>query len=486
MRSKTVNIEKQDSSLHQQKPGGRSMYPPTTGLSFIDRQLIQRKENKTGMPDNLKSGVESLSGHDMSDVKVHYNSSKPAQLNALAYAQGSQIHIAPGQEKHLPHEAWHVAQQKQGRVRPTMQVGGTAVNNDKVLEKEADNMGSSAMQFRVADRPVSWLAQLKKASPHLSADVFQGKFITDEKTSDGSLDKTTFLHLLKARIYEMANQVLAQIHQTASDCPYLARWFDHYAQMDAAYVEQAIKRYAPQSQAATTVDEYIESIVNRVRGGLQAHVKTGTTAGVPAELIEEEHNPEDFQHIASRQDVVQRSCLTDKNTGNNREEIDTTDYESIYKTATPISPMYDNVRYFNDSGEGKIIKLCPGHEQACFKTMSGMPNFPVYYGGRGDYCIISFIGDYPTPAPTVNVGVITTHLEQAASICIRMAEKGISHGDLDNNMLFYAGQLYVIDFGASRVVGQQTALEANVDFVKRFLKKEQSEALDKMIQSQTV
>lgn len=77
---------------------------------------FQLKPNNTGLPDNLKSGVENLSGFSMDDVKVHYNSSQPAQLNALAYAQGTNIHIAPGQERHLPHEAWHVAQQKQGRV----------------------------------------------------------------------------------------------------------------------------------------------------------------------------------------------------------------------------------------------------------------------------------------------------------------------------------------------------------------------------------
>jgi hypothetical protein len=29
-------------------------------------------------------------------MKVHFNSAKPAQLNAHAYAQGSDIHVAPG------------------------------------------------------------------------------------------------------------------------------------------------------------------------------------------------------------------------------------------------------------------------------------------------------------------------------------------------------------------------------------------------------
>ena len=68
--------------------------------------------NQTGLPDNLKTGVENLSGFLLDDVKVHYNSAQPAQLNALAYAQGTDIHVAPGQEAHLPHEAWHVVQQK--------------------------------------------------------------------------------------------------------------------------------------------------------------------------------------------------------------------------------------------------------------------------------------------------------------------------------------------------------------------------------------
>ncbi|MFC4479516.1 DUF4157 domain-containing protein [Flavobacterium chungangensis] len=108
---------------------------------------IQTKRNVTGLPDNLKSGIENLSGHSMDDVKVHYNSDKPAQLNAHAYAQGTDIHVASGQEKHLPHEAWHVVQQKQGRVKPTIQLKGKAnINDDKGLEKEADVMGAKAIQ----------------------------------------------------------------------------------------------------------------------------------------------------------------------------------------------------------------------------------------------------------------------------------------------------------------------------------------------------
>ena len=103
-----------------------------------------RKENNTGLPDRLKTGIERLSGFSMNDVKVHYGSGKPAQLQAHAYAQGTDIHLAPGQERHLPHEAWHVVQQKQGRVKPTVQLKSVNINDDAGLEKEADTMGAKA------------------------------------------------------------------------------------------------------------------------------------------------------------------------------------------------------------------------------------------------------------------------------------------------------------------------------------------------------
>jgi hypothetical protein len=103
------------------------------------------RPNNTGMPDNLKAGIESLSGFSMDNVRVHYNSSKPATVQALAYTQGTDIHVAPGQEKCLPHEAWHVAQQMAGRVSPTTSINGMPVNDNAALEHEADVMGEKAV-----------------------------------------------------------------------------------------------------------------------------------------------------------------------------------------------------------------------------------------------------------------------------------------------------------------------------------------------------
>ena len=109
---------------------------------------LGQSENKTGMPDSLKAGLEKLSGLDLSDVRVHKNSTHPAQLNAHAYAKGKEIHLAPGQDHHLPHEGWHVVQQMQGRVAATTQMkqggGSVGINDSKHLEAEADRMGSMA------------------------------------------------------------------------------------------------------------------------------------------------------------------------------------------------------------------------------------------------------------------------------------------------------------------------------------------------------
>ncbi|HEY0026915.1 MAG TPA: DUF4157 domain-containing protein [Allosphingosinicella sp.] len=127
---------------------------PAAGPQPIQRASAAPAPNRTGLPDRLKAGVEALSGLSMDDVRVHRNSSEPAKLGALAYAKGSDIHLGAGQEQHLPHEAWHVVQQKQGRVKPTLRFRRVAVSEETVLERQADTMGSKAAHGTLAAMPV--------------------------------------------------------------------------------------------------------------------------------------------------------------------------------------------------------------------------------------------------------------------------------------------------------------------------------------------
>lgn len=155
--------------------GNAQMSQPSSANPSQVKPIIPR--NNTGLPGGLKSGIESLSGISMDNVNVHYNSSKPAQLNALAYAQGNSIHLGPGQEKHLPHEAWHVVQQRQGRVRPTLQAKRAAINDDPSLEKEADSMGELATNTaRQSPRPMNRLHQFQSVVQRRRVPQVGGQF----------------------------------------------------------------------------------------------------------------------------------------------------------------------------------------------------------------------------------------------------------------------------------------------------------------------
>ncbi|WP_106828539.1 eCIS core domain-containing protein [Parabacteroides pacaensis] len=114
---------------------------------------VQRQENNlTGMPDSVKQRMEKSFHTDFSSIRVHPESSSAPEVGALAYTQGTDIHFAPGQFKPdtssgqqlLGHELAHVVQQQEGRVQPTTEISGMAVNDDISLEHEADMLGNKA------------------------------------------------------------------------------------------------------------------------------------------------------------------------------------------------------------------------------------------------------------------------------------------------------------------------------------------------------
>jgi hypothetical protein len=116
-------------------------------------QRTREEETDSGIPGSVQTKMEKTLNTDLSGVTVHPNSSKATGVGALAYTQGTDIHVAPGHyspntssgKKLLGHELAHVAQQMAGRVRPTGTVGGLPLNDSPALEKEADALGSKAI-----------------------------------------------------------------------------------------------------------------------------------------------------------------------------------------------------------------------------------------------------------------------------------------------------------------------------------------------------
>jgi hypothetical protein len=94
--------------------GQRTMAPPPlqlkAGLGFHHRNPVMAK-------------MEEAFDSDFSDVNLHTESQEASQLGALAYAQGNDVHFAPGQynpasqsgQELLGHELAHVVQQCNGR-----------------------------------------------------------------------------------------------------------------------------------------------------------------------------------------------------------------------------------------------------------------------------------------------------------------------------------------------------------------------------------
>nr|WP_305067210.1 DUF4157 domain-containing protein [Mangrovivirga halotolerans] len=115
--------------------------------------------NNSSLPGDVKHKMENSFGTDFSNVNVHKDSPEATTMGAKAFAQGNDIHFAPGQynpdtksgQKLIGHELTHVVQQRQGRVKATTQAKGAHINDDPALEKEADEMGEKAVQFKVEE-----------------------------------------------------------------------------------------------------------------------------------------------------------------------------------------------------------------------------------------------------------------------------------------------------------------------------------------------
>lgn len=129
-------------------------------IQKAEEKQRRQQPNLTGIPTQMKLDFERRSGLSFDDVRVHYNSDKPRKIGALAYTQIPQVHIGPGQERHLRHELGHVVQQKTMNIVSNTSSVGYEINNDPKLEEHADSIFKHSI----------------KANPVTPRPVIQGKF----------------------------------------------------------------------------------------------------------------------------------------------------------------------------------------------------------------------------------------------------------------------------------------------------------------------
>ncbi len=315
-----AQMEKIQNSPLMQKQ--REQIAVITNANAQNKNNIQRQSktaetppvNHTGLPDHLKTGIESLSGLSMNDVKVHYNSDKPAQLQALAYTQGNDIHVAPGQVHHLPHEAWHVVQQRQGRVAPTMQARGQAINDDHGLEQEADTMGAKAKQLQVA--PSTTIEE--KSNGTTQQKVVQRKWVS--LLENGSLN-TEQRQLVNTIYQESPIKAYIQMLKFLGDTEKL----NYISQVDwseasISAVNKAISGtiedlgYFSTSYLFTRIEDVVVFFIPEIEHGEEHNIEVTAevdesdhgpmTGGAPEEIIDwDELEPEGMSRLSKAKDM---------------------------------------------------------------------------------------------------------------------------------------------------------------------------------------
>jgi len=154
-RHATAGTDAPPHAAHAAAPIQRAASAPSSSSALDDpfgMHLLGPVSEGTGrgLPTPVRAQMEHAFGTDFGAVRLHEDGAASA-LGALAYAQGDQLHFAPGQldvdsrhgQELLGHELAHVVQQRQGRVAAP-QGKGAPINADAGLEHEADVAGAAA------------------------------------------------------------------------------------------------------------------------------------------------------------------------------------------------------------------------------------------------------------------------------------------------------------------------------------------------------
>jgi Domain of unknown function (DUF4157) len=222
------------------KPARRGAGPVRTAASprfgFAAVSPRQGLSPANGLPEPLKTNIEAMSGLSMDDVRVHRNSAEPGGIGALAFTQGAEIHLGSGQERHLPHEAWHVVQQKQGRVPITTHFAGAAGNADSHLEREAETMGDRAEWSRAL--PTTQRRERLAAQPAIQRYMGVGghKIVMPERIAGSAYNSflTDLLNTFHRLGFTLSKEGLATVRDWCADEELAPRAFNDLDDVAAA------------------------------------------------------------------------------------------------------------------------------------------------------------------------------------------------------------------------------------------------------------
>ncbi|WP_437765359.1 DUF4157 domain-containing protein [Sorangium sp. So ce281] len=235
------------------------------------------------MPEAVRERMESAFSADFSDLRIHPGSARATALGALAYTQGSDIHVAPGHwapetgrgQELLGHEIAHVVQQREGRVRATAQTQGVALNDEPALEREADELAQKAV--KASTEPAQ-----RRTTAGGCWDVMQRTEAWGHDPPDAQL--TAFVKALDTLVNQAARMILQDPLSIPETDGYIARWKAVMTSfMDEFQGTGDLKKALEREKFIYAAYGYaVESLTNVQIGVLNPHLPAGAVVSVQA------------------------------------------------------------------------------------------------------------------------------------------------------------------------------------------------------------
>jgi hypothetical protein len=142
------------------------------------------------------------------------------------------------------------------------------------------NSSRALLQRAPADQSTPVTAPITAATGLIVEDDVQ-------ELKDGQMHKTEFLDKLHAEVCSTSDTALKPKGRTSSGCPFIEKWITRLRGRTSAYVERAIRKYAPEGAGATKAEDYIPPVGAKVQEGVERWATTGEISGVPPELMAE-------------------------------------------------------------------------------------------------------------------------------------------------------------------------------------------------------
>jgi hypothetical protein len=281
-----TECEKEEEELRRQ---------PVDGAAAPAEPALTRDQMPRGgapLGKSLRSFFEPRFGRDFSGVRIHTGDQAAQAANAVkarAFTVGPEIVFGAGEyrpettagQRLLAHELTHVVQQ----ARPASSSGGTVqrVTQDENAAPAPETAPAAPAADTTAAGPTP-AADSAAARPAQQQEAAVPGLVVEDSVADAGptqMRKSEFLDALRTSVTAAVDDALTGTGQTSQDCPWIDHWFGYYGAQDAAHVERAIRKFAPETAGVADAGGYIDVVTARVRRSVATWATTGEMPDLP-------------------------------------------------------------------------------------------------------------------------------------------------------------------------------------------------------------